>query len=45
MGYTQLGNSGLKVSRLALGCMNFGTPNDYQNWSPRSNGTGGPLAT
>jgi len=26
MQYSSLGNSGLKVSRLALGCMSFGEP-------------------
>jgi aryl-alcohol dehydrogenase-like predicted oxidoreductase len=26
MEYTRLGNSGLKVSRIALGCMSFGDP-------------------
>jgi aryl-alcohol dehydrogenase-like predicted oxidoreductase len=33
MKYTQLGTSGLKVSRLTLGCMSFGTPNDFQPWA------------
>ncbi|PUB20881.1 aryl-alcohol dehydrogenase-like predicted oxidoreductase [Promicromonospora sp. AC04] len=33
MEYTRLGTSGLKVSRLTLGCMSFGTPNDFQPWS------------
>ena len=28
MDYTNLGTSGLKVSRIALGCMSFGTPNE-----------------
>jgi len=33
MKYVNLGNSGLKVSRLALGCMSFGTPgNRHQPW-------------
>ena len=26
MQYTELGNSGVKVSRLCLGCMSFGDP-------------------
>ena len=26
MQFVSLGNSGLKVSRLCLGCMSFGTP-------------------
>ena len=26
MQYTRLGNTGLKVSRICLGCMSFGTP-------------------
>jgi aryl-alcohol dehydrogenase-like predicted oxidoreductase len=26
MEYTRLGNTGLKVSRLALGCMSYGDP-------------------
>lgn len=30
MDYIKLGNSGLKVSRLALGCMTFGSP----DWAP-----------
>ena len=33
MEYTRLGNSGLKVSRLALGCMSFSTPNPMADWS------------
>jgi aryl-alcohol dehydrogenase-like predicted oxidoreductase len=31
--YTRLGNSGLKVSRIALGCMSFGTPSDRMPWT------------
>ncbi|KAG9017563.1 hypothetical protein FRB90_000768 [Tulasnella sp. 427] len=31
MGYVRLGNSGLKVSRLILGCMSYGTP-EWQGW-------------
>ena len=30
MDYVRLGNTGLKVSRLCLGCMTFGTP----TWRP-----------
>jgi 1-deoxyxylulose-5-phosphate synthase len=30
MKYTQLGGSGLAVSRICLGCMTYGTP----NWRP-----------
>ena len=33
MQYTRLGTSGLKISRLALGCMSFGNPNPMQDWS------------
>ncbi|WP_262705958.1 MULTISPECIES: aldo/keto reductase [Streptomyces] len=33
MEYTRLGSSGLKVSRLALGCMSFGTPTDMTPWT------------
>ena len=31
MQYTNLGRSGLKVSRLCLGCMGFGTP-AWREW-------------
>ncbi|NNC40058.1 MAG: aldo/keto reductase [Acidimicrobiia bacterium] len=31
MEYTRLGNSGLEVSRITLGCMSFGTP-DWRPW-------------
>lgn len=31
MSYTRLGKSGLKVSRLILGCMSYGSP-DWQGW-------------
>jgi aryl-alcohol dehydrogenase-like predicted oxidoreductase len=31
MGYTRLGNSGLKISKVIFGCMSFGTP-DWQEW-------------
>ena len=34
MEYTRLGNSGLKVSRIALGCMSFGDPaRGFSAWS------------
>ena len=34
MEYTRLGNSGLKVSRIALGCMSFGdTARGFNEWS------------
>ncbi|GLY29909.1 aldo/keto reductase [Kineosporia sp. NBRC 101731] len=32
MEYTRLGLSGLKVSRIALGCMSFGTPEPGAGW-------------
>ena len=32
MEYTLLGNSGLKVSRIALGCMGFGLPVPGMTW-------------
>ncbi|RPD55349.1 Aldo/keto reductase [Lentinus tigrinus ALCF2SS1-7] len=31
MQYVRLGNSGLKVSRIILGCMSYGSP-DWQSW-------------
>nr|MDQ6922096.1 hypothetical protein [Candidatus Dormibacteraeota bacterium] len=32
--YTRLGNSGLKVSRIALGCMSFGdTSRGFSEWA------------
>ncbi|PPQ74709.1 hypothetical protein CVT26_007560 [Gymnopilus dilepis] len=31
IGYVRLGNSGLKVSKIILGCMSYGTP-DWQAW-------------
>jgi aryl-alcohol dehydrogenase-like predicted oxidoreductase len=31
--YTRLGNSGLKVSRIALGCMSFGRPGTGRDWA------------
>lgn len=36
MQYVRLGRSGLKVSRLCLGCMSFGTP-DWQPWTISEN--------
>lgn len=33
MEYTRLGSSGLKVSRITLGCMSFGTPNPVMPWT------------
>ncbi|WP_288025984.1 aldo/keto reductase [Arthrobacter sp.] len=33
MEYTRLGNSGLKVSRIALGCMSFGAPGTGRDWT------------
>ncbi len=33
MDYTLLGNSGLKVSRIALGCMSFGQPIPGMSWT------------
>jgi 1-deoxyxylulose-5-phosphate synthase len=33
MDYTQLGSSGLKVSRIALGCMSFGDPAPNRPWT------------
>src|SRR3954463_3124190 len=33
MNYTNLGTSGLKVSRIALGCISFGTPRDVMPWT------------
>ena len=32
MQYTRLGSTGLEVSRLCLGCMSFGTPDDERPW-------------
>src|SRR3954453_14299414 len=32
MEYTRLGSSGLKVSRIALGCMSFGGPPHHAGW-------------
>jgi 1-deoxyxylulose-5-phosphate synthase len=33
MEYRRLGNSGLKVSRIALGCMSFGESRGFSEWS------------
>ena len=33
MDYTTLGRSGLKISRVALGCMGIGTPGEQFEWS------------
>lgn len=33
MDYVRLGNSGLKISRIALGCMSFGDPGPYTPWT------------
>jgi len=33
MEYTRLGSSGLKVSRIALGCMSFGRPGAGRDWA------------
>jgi aryl-alcohol dehydrogenase-like predicted oxidoreductase len=33
MEYTRLGNSGLKVSRIVLGCMSFGAPATGRDWT------------
>jgi 1-deoxyxylulose-5-phosphate synthase len=33
MEYARLGNSGLKVSRIALGCMSFGENRGFNEWS------------
>ncbi|TDC73627.1 aldo/keto reductase [Streptomyces hainanensis] len=33
MEYTRLGASGLRVSRIALGCMSFGTPREITPWT------------
>ena len=34
MKYTELGNTGIKVSRICVGCMSFGVPfDDFQPWT------------
>ena len=41
MEYARLGNSGLKVSRIALGCMSFGDPDrGFSEWSLRDEQAG-----
>ncbi|MET0715470.1 MAG: aldo/keto reductase [Mycetocola sp.] len=40
MEYTRLGNSGLKISALTLGCMSFGSPNDFQPWALKDDAAG-----
>ena len=43
MDYTRLGTSGLKVSRITLGCMSFGdTQRGFNTWS-LGRGTGAAL--
>lgn len=32
MEYVNLGRTGLKVSRICLGCMSFGVPNNIWSW-------------
>ena len=33
MEYTKLGSTGLDVSRICLGCMSYGEPNDRWPWA------------
>ena len=33
MEYIRLGSTGLKVSRICLGCMSYGGPNDWWSWA------------
>lgn len=33
MEYVRLGTTGLKVSRICLGCMSYGTPGDRWQWA------------
>jgi hypothetical protein len=33
MEYTRLGTSGLKISRIVLGCMSFGAPGTGRDWT------------
>ena len=33
MEYTRLGSTGLKVSRITLGCMSFGDHRGFNDWS------------
>ena len=39
MKYTKLGNSGIEVSRLCLGCMSFGVAGTMHNWTLDEKGT------
>ncbi|WP_432824689.1 aldo/keto reductase [Dactylosporangium sp. CA-092794] len=43
MEYTRLGSSGLKVSRIALGCMSFGEPNRGSNHWTLTDDEAGPI--
>lgn len=36
MEYTRLGNTGLQVSRICLGCMSFGEPGERRPWTLRA---------
>jgi aryl-alcohol dehydrogenase-like predicted oxidoreductase len=38
MQYARLGTSGLRVSRIALGCMSFGTPSERMPWTLHDQG-------
>ena len=40
MEYTRLGTSGLKISRIALGCMSFGESRGFNEWSLREDEAG-----
>ena len=39
MNYTKLGNSGIEISRLCLGCMSFGVAGTMHNWTLDEKGT------
>lgn len=39
MKYTKLGNSGIEISRLCLGCMSFGVAGTMHNWTLDEKGT------
>ena len=39
MQYTQLGNSGIEISKLCLGCMSFGVAGTMHNWTLDEKGT------
>ena len=39
MKYTKLGNSGIEISRLCLGCMSFGIAGTMHNWTLDEKGT------